>query len=103
MRDLSVIWYKKIIPGNIVNRKGIINDLSLISVLLFVFLIPWGQSISVSLPANVGLISFALTIAAIIIGRTHKKFTIYHFFVLVFWLGSPQIEVEFQEHQEHTY
>lgn len=88
MKSLSSIFDKKIFPGDVFNREGIIDELSLIFVLMFVFLIPWGQSISVSLPANVGLVSFVLTFAALVVSGSHKKYTIYHFFVLLFWVWA---------------
>ena len=83
MINPSALLDKKFIPGNIFDRSGILGDLAYISVCLFVFLIPWGQSISTSFPANVGLIAFVLTTAAFVVEGTHRKYTIYHFFVIL--------------------
>lgn len=76
---------KKFIPGKIFDRHGILGDLAYISVCLFVFLIPWGQSLSTSFPANVGLVAFVFTAAAFVVEGTHRKYTIYHFLVILFW------------------
>jgi O-antigen ligase len=67
------------------NQKGygIINKAALAVTLLFVFLIPWGDSINDGLTALFGIASFGLIAFVLITEGAHKNFSLYHFFVIL--------------------
>lgn len=67
---------------------NIINNTSLVIVLLFIFLIPWGDSIRDGLPATVGAVSFAFLMLLLITEGTHRNYSPYHFMVIAFWIWA---------------
>ena len=62
-----------------------LNKSSLVIVLLFIFLIPWGDSIVDGFPAVVGMISFAALIILLILEGTHRNYSLFHLMVILLW------------------
>lgn len=72
----------------ITTNSNIINNIAFLLTCIFIFLIPWGDSVYDGLPAIVGFLSFASTGLSIIAYGSHKNYSIYHFMVVILWLWS---------------
>ncbi len=69
-------------------HPNIINQFALFITCVFIFLIPWGDSIKDGLPAIVGLASFAVVGLSIISGGSHRDYSIFHLMVIGLWVWS---------------
>ena len=67
---------------------NIINKIAFLLTCIFIFLIPWGDSIYDGLPAIFGIFSFAFTGLSIIAYGSHRNYTIYHLMVVLLWVWS---------------
>ncbi|HFC91771.1 MAG TPA: O-antigen ligase family protein [Leucothrix mucor] len=74
--------------SNELQHSDVIRSLSLASVLLFVFLIPWGDGAFDGLPRFAGILSFGTTFLYLIAHGSHKNYNFFHFFTLLYgvWL-----------------
>lgn len=74
--------------SNDLKNTGVIRVLSLASVLLFVFLIPWGDGAFDGLPRLAGILSFGMTFLYLVVHGSHQRYHFFHFFTLLYgvWL-----------------
>lgn len=63
---------------------GLIHRFALISVLIFIFLIPWGDGLWDGLARIFGIVSFGLAGLLLVTKGTHTSYTFYHLFVILF-------------------
>lgn len=66
-------------------QYGLIHKLALFSVLIFIFLIPWGDGIWDGLARVFGALSFALATWLFVMEGTHRNYSYFHFFVVALW------------------
>jgi hypothetical protein len=71
------------IPNDLENT-GLIRTLSLAAVLLFVFLIPWGDGAFDGLPRFAGILSFGMTFLYLVVHGSHRNYNFFHFFALLY-------------------
>jgi len=67
------------------NKQGLIYKLSLFSLLLFIFFIPWADSLLDGLVRIIGIVAFGLAGLLLITAGTHRNYTYYHVFVVLLW------------------
>jgi len=72
------------IGANDLANKGVIKVLSLAAVLLFIFLIPWGDGAFDGLPRLGGIIAFGMTFVYLILHGSHRHYHFFHFFILLY-------------------
>lgn len=72
------------VSPEVTTPNGIIHKLAVAAVLSFIFIIPWGDGVWDGLPRMFGILSFGLSILLVITKGTHKNFTFYHLFVILF-------------------
>ncbi|HIO91396.1 MAG TPA: O-antigen ligase family protein [Leucothrix mucor] len=63
---------------------GVIRVLSLSAVLLFIFLIPWGDGAFDGLPRLGGILAFGATFLYLIVHGSHRYYNSFHFFTIVY-------------------
>jgi len=66
-------------------KQGLIYNLSLFFLLLFIFFIPWADALLDGLVRIVGIIAFGLSGLLLLTTGTHRNYTYFHFFVLLLW------------------
>lgn len=66
-------------------ERGIIYQISLYSVLFFIFLIPWGDGVFSGLVRIFGILSFAMASLLVVTTGTHRNYTFFHLFILILW------------------
>jgi len=64
---------------------GLIHKLALYSVLIFIFLIPWGDGVWDGLARVFGILSFGLAAWLFVMEGTHRNYSYFHFFVIGLW------------------
>ena len=76
------------IGSNDFANVGIIRMLSLSTVLLFVFFIPWGDGAFDGLPRLAGILAFGTTFLYLIMHGSHRHYNLFHFFTVIYgaWL-----------------
>ena len=68
--------------------SSVIKNSALLIMLLFIFLIPWGNVIWDGFTRIFGVIAFALALLVLVIHGTHRNYSFFHLLVLMFgsWL-----------------
>jgi len=66
-------------------QHGLIYKITLFFLLIFIFLIPWGDGLWDGLSRIFGTISFGMAFLLLIMEGTHKNFSYFHVFSLFFW------------------
>ena len=84
MNNLNQVATFPLFASNELQNSGVIRTLSLASVLLFVFLIPWGDGAFDGLPRLVGILSFGTTFLYLVVHGSHKNYSFFHFFALLY-------------------
>jgi len=73
------------VPQVAAHQQGLIYQLSLGSLLLFIFFIPWADSLIDGLVRIIGIVAFGFSGLLLITAGTHKNYTYYHLLVVLFW------------------
>ncbi len=68
-----------------VETRSFIYKLTLYLVLIFIFLIPWGDGLWDGLARLFGIASFGMAGLILILEGTHRNYSYFHLFVLLFW------------------
>jgi O-antigen ligase len=70
------------------NHDGFISKLAFLGLLLFVFLVPWGDSVLFSLPKFSGIFLFGVSLVVFFMKGVHTHYGIFHIAVLAYtsWL-----------------
>lgn len=66
-------------------KQPLLSRLALLAVLLFIFLIPWGDGVKDGLPALTGVLSFGLAGMMFVSLGSHRNYSFFHIFVLFLW------------------
>lgn len=66
-------------------EPSLINKIAVISTLLFVFLVPWGDSVWDGLPRIAATIALGFAFIQLIIHGTHRNYTYFHFMALLYF------------------
>jgi len=71
-------------PQEVSNPYGLIHKIATIAVLSFIFLIPWGDGVWDGLPRIFGILAFGFSLLLFITKGTHRNYSFYHLFVILF-------------------
>lgn len=66
--------------------RSLINNAAVITTLLFILLVSWGDSIWDGLPRVVATIAMGLSFVQLFVHGTHRKYTYFHFIALVYFV-----------------
>lgn len=65
--------------------NNLIYKISLLTVLAFIIVMPWGDGVLDGLVRLFGIIAFGIASLLFVTAGTHKKYTYYHLFLLLLW------------------
>ena len=86
--NISSQTHHVFVGSNDLANTGIIRVLSLSAVLLFIFLIPWGDGAFDGLPRLGGILAFGMSFLYLIFHGSHRNYNFFHFFAVLYgaWL-----------------
>ena len=67
-------------------NMSLINKIALFAIVLFIFLIPWGNYVWDGFTRIFGIASLALGALVVVVHGTHRHYSFFHLFLLI--LGS---------------